>query len=108
MISQVQRETWAGSRSAAWSQPRVCLASRPMPHSRCLQTAYIGESGRGNPPVIGIDGLLAVVADVGRLRELQAEATVWEMFPEVKREETKRLARIAPVDLGIPVIAAPR
>jgi hypothetical protein len=25
-----------------------------------------------------------------------------------KREETKRLARIAPVDLGLPVIAAPR
>lgn len=25
-----------------------------------------------------------------------------------KREETKRLARVAPVDLGIPVVAAPR
>jgi hypothetical protein len=25
-----------------------------------------------------------------------------------KRDETKRLARIAPVDLGIPVITAPR
>jgi hypothetical protein len=29
-------------------------------------------------------------------------------FLRQKREETKRLARIAPVDLGIPVIAAPR
>jgi hypothetical protein len=29
-------------------------------------------------------------------------------FLQQKREETKRLARIAPVDLGIPVIAAPR
>ncbi|ONI90081.1 hypothetical protein ALI144C_03380 [Actinosynnema sp. ALI-1.44] len=25
-----------------------------------------------------------------------------------KREETERLARVAPVDLGVPVIAAPR
>jgi hypothetical protein len=30
------------------------------------------------------------------------------MAREQKREETKRLARIAPVDLGIPVIAVPR
>jgi hypothetical protein len=29
-------------------------------------------------------------------------------FLRQKREETKRLARIAPVDLGIPVIAVPR
>jgi hypothetical protein len=29
-------------------------------------------------------------------------------FLRQKREETKRLARIAPVDLGIPVVAAPR
>lgn len=29
-------------------------------------------------------------------------------FLRQEREETKRLARIAPVDLGIPVIAAPR
>jgi hypothetical protein len=29
-------------------------------------------------------------------------------FLRQKREETKRLTRIAPVDLGIPVIAVPR
>ncbi|WP_421671782.1 recombinase [Saccharopolyspora spinosa] len=29
-------------------------------------------------------------------------------FLRQKRRETKRLARIAPVDLGIPVITAPR
>ena len=39
------------------------------------QTAYIGVSSRGDPPaVLGIDGLLAVVADVRRLREVRAGA----------------------------------
>src|SRR5512132_2315014 len=34
------------------------------------QTAYVGESGHG--PLIGIDGLLAAVAYVRRLREARA------------------------------------
>ena len=65
-------------------------------------------------PVIGIDGLLAVVADVRRLREVQAgadkggerclemlpcplsrqaraTAPVWESFPEVNRVLAGRL-----------------
>ena len=38
--------------------------------------------------------------------ELHLDPTL--TFLRQKREETKRLARIAPVDLGIPVVATPR
>ena len=38
------------------------------------RNAYVGESSRGEPPVLGIDGLLAVVAFVRRLRAVQAGA----------------------------------
>jgi hypothetical protein len=51
-------------------------------------------------------------------RRVRAEHEAWQgevegidltlTFLRQKREETKRLARIAPGDLGMPVIAAPR
>lgn len=53
-----------------------------------------------------------------RTRRARAEHEAWLgevegidltlTFLRQKREETKRLARITPVDLGIPSIAAPR
>src|SRR6266566_974642 len=77
------------------------------------QTAYVGESGHA--PLIGIDGLLAAVAHVRRLREARAGqgggggspcllmqrcppvsgpvggVPCWEVFPEVNRALVARL-----------------
>jgi hypothetical protein len=43
-----------------------------------------------------------------RLDEIEDDLMARRTRAEQKREETKRLARIAPVDLGMPVLAEPR
>ncbi|GAU71613.1 putative recombinase [Streptomyces sp. NBRC 110611] len=42
------------------------------------------------------------------IEHMQSSVDLTLTFLRQKREETKRLARIAPVDLGIPVVTAPR
>src|ERR1017187_10502436 len=64
------------SPDTAGRHPAASPAGHPAPARRtepdCI---YIGGSSRGGPPlVLGIDGLLAVVADVRRLREMRAGA----------------------------------
>jgi hypothetical protein len=68
MMSQVHRSAAAGSRILGVVQPRVCLSGRCV--KGASQTAYVGVSGHA--PLIGIDGLLAAVVCVRRLREARA------------------------------------
>src|SRR5438034_11618985 len=66
------RLTWGIRTGDAGGRRRACCRGRGS--QGASQTAYVGESSRGEPPVLGIDGLLAVVVVVRRLREVQAGA----------------------------------
>jgi len=64
------------TRATAYVHSAVGRTGRGVRAQGASQTAYIGESGAGDPPVLGIDGLLELVAGVRRLREVQAETDV--------------------------------
>src|SRR6266568_3557913 len=61
-----------------WSSARILFQVWPAAFSatrmsrRASQLAYIDEPGMGNSPVIGVEGLLALVAAVQRWRDVQA------------------------------------
>jgi hypothetical protein len=71
IVIQVQRSA-ARSRISGTVQPRTCSTTA----GRCAQgascTGYICESGSVNAPVIKLDALLALVAEVGQRRESRA------------------------------------
>lgn len=79
-------------------------------HAHAGRVGDVGRSVQAPPRLDEIQDL------PGRRARAEHEAWLGEVegidltltFLRQKREETKRLARIAPVELGIPVIAAPR